>query len=68
MMSSNDSISPQPVRQVVIDNVIVYEGDEWAQVFLSAALNPENGVITYVEDGKPGATFGAPLQQTPLDP
>jgi hypothetical protein len=69
MMAQNGNEQPLHVHQVVIDGNVVYEGDGWASVFLDASKNPENGIITYVEDGKPGAAFGVPLhKQTLLDP
>lgn len=54
-------------RLVVVDGEIIYTGDQWKQPFLEASMNPDNGTIVHVEDGKPGAMFSAPLHKRPTE-
>jgi hypothetical protein len=61
MMAQNGNEQPQHTHQVIADGVVIYEGEDWAYVFLGAGFNPRWGKIVYVEDGKPGAQWGPPL-------
>jgi len=56
----------QPVHLVVADDLIIYEGEEWASAFKEAALKPEYGEIVHVCDGEPGARWSAPLSRGAL--
>jgi transposase len=59
---TNDSAEPtQHCHQVIANNQVIYEGDDWARAFLEASKNPEYGEIVAVHDGVPGAQWGPSL-------
>jgi hypothetical protein len=60
----NKQPEQQHTHQVVADGQVIYEGDDWPAVFLGARLNPDFGTIMHLEDGKPGAAWSPPVNQS----
>jgi hypothetical protein len=67
-MLNETATQEQPAHQIVADDQVIYEGNNWQQVFLAARMNPAYETIVHLENGVPGAIWGPqyPSQRHPL--